>query len=361
MKQIAFIDHLFLITIELLLLFYEGFHPTTVLYLLVSILILTPTILWKEAHGAEISLSALILLSLQWPLFLFFLPSLMRFVWRKKPLLIGLTLLQGLILLFQPLFPIVLRFLLLLLSIFAAILAIRQNQNDQLYQDWLKLKDDSWEKQERLKQQNTELVQSRETIIDLEISEERNRIARDIHDNVGHLLSSAIIQLGAIEAMNQSEILQKPLKQLEETIHTGMDNIRGSVHDLHEDSLSLEKSLDLLLVDFHFCPVSLEGPVPAKINQQQEKVLLLIVKEALTNVMKHSNATQVTLTFHELPAFHRLQIYDNGTKKSQQTAGIGLVSMRQRISKLGGQIHINDKQNGFLITVILPKDANSTI
>lgn len=177
------------------------------------------------------------------------------------------------------------------------------------------------------------MIQSQETFIDLEISEERNRIARDIHDNVGHLLSSAIIQLGAIEAINQADSLKEPLTQLKVTIHTGMDNIRESVHDLHETSLSFRKGLDFLIADFQFCEVTIRGNIPENLTQEQDRTLLMVMKEALANVMKHSNATNVTLSFNELPAFYRLQILDNGTLAKKSGSGIGLKSMQQRLEK----------------------------
>lgn len=79
---------------------------------------------------------------------------------------------------------------------------------------------------------------SQETQLALQIVEERNRIARDIHDNVGHLLSSAILQIGALEMINQEPKLKEPLENLSATVHTGMDRIRQSVHDLHETSIS---------------------------------------------------------------------------------------------------------------------------
>lgn len=247
------------------------------------------------------------------------------------------------------------------LSCFAILLAWRGKKQMELEEAFLQLKDDSWEKQELLKQKNQELIQSQETFIDLEISEERNRIARDIHDNVGHLLSSAIIQLGAIEAINQADSLKEPLTQLKVTIHTGMDNIRESVHDLHETSLSFRKGLDFLIADFQFCEVTIRGNIPENLTQEQDRTLLMVMKEALANVMKHSNATNVTLSFNELPAFYRLQILDNGTLAKKSGSGIGLKSMQQRLEKIGGQMHLSQTPNHFMIHVILPKNTHSAL
>ena len=109
------------------------------------------------------------------------------------------------------------------------------------YKKFNSTQDANWENESRLREQNDYLKSSQETEVALQIAEERNRIARDIHDNVGHLLSSAILQLGAIQAINQNKQLHLPLDQLNRTMNLGMDRIRESVHDLHHHSLPFHK------------------------------------------------------------------------------------------------------------------------
>lgn len=138
-----------------------------------------------------------------------------------------------------------------------------------------------------------------------------------------------------------------------------MDNIRESVHDLHETSLTFSKGIDLLIDDFQFCEVELHGKVPDYLDQKQERALLMIIKEALANIMKHSNATKVTLSFNELPAFFQLQILDNGTLVKKNRHGIGLLSMRQRVERMAGQLHISQTPNHFLIHIVFPKDVQA--
>lgn len=354
------IDFCFLESIGVLLLVQQGFKPHNVVFLLASILLAGPALLMDRKWGQMLGIFSLLIMSFFWSILLVFLPANIRIAWRKEVKWFwGVLLLLLPLLLEEP--PLPERLLLVCLNGFAIILALRGKMQEEVTEDLLQLKDDSWEKQELLKQKNQELVQSQETFIDLEISEERNRIARDIHDNVGHLLSSAIIQLGAIEAINQSDTLKKPLEQLKTTVHTGMDNIRESVHDLHENSLSFEKGLELLLADFQFCEVTTIGTVPKHLSQEQERTLLMVLKEALSNVMKHSNATKVTLSFNELPAFYRLQVLDDGTQTKTHGDGIGLKSMRQRVEQLGGQLHLSKNPNGFLIHVVLPKSGSETL
>lgn len=354
------IDFFFLEMIGILLLFQQGFEPKMIIYLLASILLAGPALLLQKSLGQALSVFPLLLLSFFWPYLLVFLPANLRIAWREE-VIWSWALIVLVVSLFQDGYSPPERLLILCLNCFAIFLAWRGRKQETVKEALLQLKDDSWEKQELLKQKNQALVHSQETFIDLGISEERNRIARDIHDNVGHLLSSAIIQLGAIEAINQSESLKKPLNQLRSTIHTGMDNIRESVHDLHETSLPFSKAVDLLLADFQFCRVEINGVIPEGLKKEQERTLLMVLKEALSNVMKHSNATKITLSFSELPGFFRLQILDNGTLAKKKGDGIGLKSMRQRTEQIGGQLHISQTTKNFMIHVILPKNSEENL
>ena len=91
------------------------------------------------------------------------------------------------------------------------------------------------------------------------MADERNQIARDIHDNVGHLLSSSIIQLGAIEILNQDSKLTHHLTELNNTINMAMDSIRDSVHGIQRKSLTLDQAMSPIIADFSFCELKIEG------------------------------------------------------------------------------------------------------
>ena len=150
---------------------------------------------------------------------------------------------------------------------------------------------------------------------------ERNRIAREIHDNVGHQLSSAILQLGALRIADSES---KPLITLEKTLNLAMDNIRQSVHNLYDTSIDLYLQLKMLTENYKFCEIILEYNVEEIYNSQIKYAIIAIVKEALSNIIKHSNATKVDVSMIEHPAFYQLIIYDNGSKLCiGDTDGIG--------------------------------------
>ena len=78
---------------------------------------------------------------------------------------------------------------------------------------------------------------------------ERNRIAREIHDNVGHMLTRSILQVGAIQTINKEPVLTNPLSDLRATLDTAMNNIRSSVHDLHDESIDTKGAIQDMLND----------------------------------------------------------------------------------------------------------------
>jgi two-component system sensor histidine kinase DesK len=333
----------------------NGFQTQDLFYMLSTIILSGLCLLFQR--GTWVALGGCILLSFFWPTYTLFFPFVFRsaLVSRKQEifLLIGLC---SLILFASHSLPI--RLILVLLMISVSYLRNYSNQFLTLREQLTQTKDTTWEKQNDLREQNERLKKTQETEIALQISEERNRIARDIHDNVGHLLSSAILQLGAIEVINKNEQLTVPLEQLSQTIHSGMDRIRESVHDLHDHSLPFPQALNFLLTDFLFCPVEVLGTPPENLSQEQQTILIAVIKEALTNVTKHSQATKVTLFFKELPAFYRLQIKNNGVPTpSGETRGIGLQTMTQRINQGKGQLHVLHKGTVFQLTIILPKEV----
>jgi signal transduction histidine kinase len=82
--------------------------------------------------------------------------------------------------------------------------------------------------------------------------------------------------------------------------------------------------------------------------------LLSVVREALSNIIRHSDATQVQLTLREHPALYQLIVRDNGTKKEASGDGLGLKNIAQRVEAVGGLVNIG-YDNGFTVFVSMPK------
>ena len=160
------------------------------------------------------------------------------------------------------------------------------------------------------------------------------------------------------------------------TLEDAMTNIRASVHDLHDEALDLRLELQKLIDQFPACPVTLRytcQPVPPPIHY----CFIAVVKEALSNIARHSNATSATVSVLEHPALYQLIIEDNGspsklitqsTSSAEKdssagffgsshscTTGIGLHNIQERVTALQGNMIIQTDR-GFRIFISIPKN-----
>lgn len=254
----------------------------------------------------------------------------------------------------------------------ATLLQSRSAENEYLTQAYKKTRDDSVERNLLLKEKNQALLEKQNSEIYAATLKERNRIAREIHDNVGHMLSRAILMTGAIRALNQEDTLKPHLEQLESTLNTAMNNVRESVHDLHDESINLKEALTEIVNSFTFCRLTLEYDMGYEVPRTVKYSFISIVKEALNNISRHSNATSASIIVREHPGIYQLIIEDNGTTAtagscsdgkpgnpddqdfSCSTQQLGLTNMQERINALNGHIQIQTK-HGFRIFITIPK------
>ncbi|HEY8499477.1 MAG TPA: histidine kinase [Clostridia bacterium] len=207
----------------------------------------------------------------------------------------------------------------------------------------------------QLKKQNQDIMEKQDYELNLATVNERNRIAREIHDNVGHLLSSAILQSGALLTVTEDEKNRESLKSLNNTLNEAMNSIHSSVHMLYDDSVDLNNQMWNIIKKFTFCKINYNYNITGNPGKKIKYAIISIVKEALSNIMKHSDATQASITLNEHPGLYQLIIRDNGTvKKDRLEEGLGLKNMEERVNSLNGIINIIRK-NGFEIFISVPK------
>jgi signal transduction histidine kinase len=195
--------------------------------------------------------------------------------------------------------------------------------------------------------------------------EERNRIAREIHDSLGHSLTALNLQLETALKLWQSNPgkAETFLATAKELGSKALKDVRQSVSTMRSNPLQ-EKSLDVaiasLLENFHrsngilpIYQINLEYPLPPEINT----AIYRITQESLTNISKYAYATEVRLELTTTRGNLRLTIQDNGRgfDLGQNTTGFGLHSMRDRTLALGGEFNINSTPgSGCKITVNIP-------
>ena len=200
---------------------------------------------------------------------------------------------------------------------------------------------------------------------------ERTRIARDIHDNVGHQLTRAIMQVQAGRVVAQSkgdQSTEQILDDVGKTLNEAMTTIRRSVHDLEDEGTdfasqmeeaSSEASMGRLKVDLNNGIETAPAPVC--------RCLATIVREALTNTIRHSSAKSAQVVLRDLPAFWQMVVQDDGGSQQSQPdgthpkepelqRGMGLADMEARARALGGTANSGPNRQGWKVFVSLPKE-----
>lgn len=253
----------------------------------------------------------------------------------------------------------------------------------ELKQEMFRLKDTSRELEIMIDEKQKNYILQQDSEIRVATLRERNRIAREIHDNVGHTLTRAILMLGAVNATNTEDNLKEPLTVLKDTLTDAMNNIRESVHDLHDESIDLKENINVIIKEYNFCPVILDYDMSDNVKREVKYAFLSIIKEAMSNTAKHSNATKIEILVREHPGIYQLMITDNGSDMNAEgdrnddgnrnarendgairneknhdgndgairnDSGIGLENMKERVQALNGTINISQK-DGFRIFV----------
>lgn len=255
-------------------------------------------------------------------------------------------------------------------SMVAGLLQSQTDRYLKLEEKFCKTRDDGAEKNLLLKEKNQSILEKQDYEIYTATLRERNRIAREIHDNVGHMLSRAILMVGAMKAVHGDGRLSASMEQLEETLNAAMTSVRKSVHDIHDESVNLKEILESLVKEFSFCSARLEYDMGYDVPREIRYSFIAIVKEALHNISEHSNATRAEVIAREHPAFYQLIIEDNGTAGSKSlkytqdglpgsdgSSGIGLKNMKDRVDSFGGNIDIR-RGRGWRIYITVPKKTH---
>jgi signal transduction histidine kinase len=242
-----------------------------------------------------------------------------------------------------------------LIAVLSVVICYRTKSLEKARRETIRLRDTAKEFSMQLEGKNRELMEKQDYEVNLATLNERNRIARDIHDNVGHVLSNALLQTGALLATTEDGALREKLVTLKDTLSRGMDSIRESVHDLHDESVDLFSEAKTLVDNFRFCEISLDYGIEGNPEKKTKYALIAILKEALSNVARHSDARHVAVSLREHPGLYQLVIKDNGTKRTEGSEGIGLKNIERRVEALGGVVNAGFDR-GFTVFASIPKE-----
>jgi signal transduction histidine kinase len=207
------------------------------------------------------------------------------------------------------------------------------------------------ESRDKLQVANEKLRQYALKIENQATLEERNRIAREIHDSLGHSLTALNLQLETALKLSKSDISRAMtfLVTAKELGSKALQDVRQSVSTMRYHPLqgqNLEQVIYGLAADFQRsngilpeCQISIISPLSMEISTS----IYRIIQESLTNISKYAQATEIKLELITTLATLKLIIQDNGRgfDLGQNTTGFGLQSMRDRILTLGGEFEIN--------------------
>jgi signal transduction histidine kinase len=199
----------------------------------------------------------------------------------------------------------------------------------------------------REEKQTREILELERSLRKLSVVEERNRIARDIHDGLGASLSGVIIQAEYLLTLTRKdEDIQAEVKELKTGAEEAIDEVRRAV-SMWRDDFILVPQLENMCTTYtsrHKIPVQLEvkGAAP-RLAEVQELGIFRILQECLTNIAKHAKATKVTVEVKFLPDLIALSIVDDGTgfdPSKTPKNHYGLINMKERARKANGEVSI---------------------
>lgn len=213
-----------------------------------------------------------------------------------------------------------------------------------------------------IEEQNQSLVQYAKQIEAVTLVEERNRMARDLHDTLGHSFISYILGLDAVLYLMDSNTpeARKKIEELRHYASVNLDQIRETIHEIGtETDISLISNFSAIIDEFSQytnTKVSFEIVSEEYVLQHSIRMALLrCLQEGLTNAKRHGNATDIVITLSFLDYEVKLIMEDNGVGTDKVKYGFGLASMKERLNALNGELHvISIKNQGTKVSCQIP-------
>jgi two-component system sensor histidine kinase DesK len=210
----------------------------------------------------------------------------------------------------------------------------------------------------RQKRADTKLRMAQEEIEQLAAVAERERIARDLHDVLGHTLSVIVLKAelaGRLIERDPQRAAQE-IADVEKTARTALGEVREAIGGYRSQGLPAEMELARNALHAAGVALAFETPLP-QLDATEETVLCLAVREAVTNIVRHAQATHCRIRFTTSEdGYHSLHISDDGAqpKLHEVREGNGLRGMRERVQSLGGRLSITTDP-GVTLLIELPQ------
>lgn len=286
----------------------------------------------------------------------------------------------------------------------AALLALRTRQGEATRQNLNAARDDLRERVLALQNANTRMLQMQDDELRAAALSERTRIAREIHDGVGHLLTRLLLQIKALQITHRGKPgVVADLAALSDGLDEALDSMRCSVHTLSEQGEDLAVALNLLGSRSAIAKVGVDCSLEAEPPRAVSRCVTAVVREALTNAARHGGAASARVTVTDYPAFWQVTVDNDGAVPAGDTdpgvgapgfgtslgsapsdrgaglgtpddreagfgtpsggaarPGLGLRAMADRVEALGGTVRITPRPR-FTVFATIPKDQEGAV
>ena len=252
-----------------------------------------------------------------------------------------------------------------ILSVAATLLSLRTAQLEREQERMRRTRDKLQERALALEARNRDLADRQDYEVELATLAERARIAREIHDNVGHQLTRASLQTEALRVVHANEPgVAADFADVKHTVDEALQLVRASVHALNDTAADLSVQLESIVEGARS-----DGGPQIELEVMTEHApanvancFAAVLREALSNTMRHACAQTVTVRCMEHPSFYQLIVTDDGADATPASSinvaeGMGLGSMRERVEALGGTFTAGSRvgASGWRVFATIPK------
>lgn len=205
---------------------------------------------------------------------------------------------------------------------------------------------------------NRELLATQALLREATRQSERIRIARDIHDLLGHHLTALTINLQVAYRTSEGSA-QAQIKQCHDLAKLLLSDVREAVSEIREKSeVDIYDAISLIVKDVPRLTISLNVDKNIKLTDVKiAEVIIRSVQECITNTLKHSRSDQMWIKISRFDGCLTIDVSDNAKRNSDQAIkhGNGLTGMRERVHELNGHAEFSLTKNGFKTVLHIPE------
>lgn len=232
---------------------------------------------------------------------------------------------------------------------------VNKREKEQIHKTYKEIYDKERKVNYELQGTKERLIDNNRELVYMTEIKERNRIAQEIHDNIGHRIAGISFQLQAI-----LKIMDKDMEKSKKLVNSSVDSlnealeiVRNTVYNIKPDKNLDMKYIKTIIDEFVFCPVDFKfiGDINF-INTNHFSVIVKNLKESLTNISKYANCKKVKVELMASEHVIRLMVKDDGVGAINVKEGLGIKGMRERVENTGGSFSI-DFSNGTTMVTIL--------